>query len=141
LVFSLAVGLLFAACGDSDDVGTASPDSTTTTSLEATTSTSAPTSTTVAETTTTVRETLDCESIAFTPNSEDGASDVTATGLSCEEAEAFVRIAGQQTSSGGPDEVDVEGFHCARVDSAEDPLPFSSYECTSGSKVVTFTRS
>jgi Cu-Zn family superoxide dismutase len=101
------------------------------------------TTTTRAGSTTTARAagTLNCQTIAFTPNSEDAASSVTATGLSCAEAEAFVRIAGRQTSSGGPAQVTVEGYRCVRVRSVQDPLPQAFYECTSGTKKVTFTRS
>jgi Cu-Zn family superoxide dismutase len=86
-------------------------------------------------------QTLDCQTIAFTPNSEDAASSVKATGLTCAEAEAFVRVAGRQTSSGGPAEVTVQGYRCVRVRSVQDPLPQAFYECTSGTKKVTFTRS
>lgn len=101
------------------------------------------TTTTRAGSTTTARAagTLDCQTIAFTPNSEDAASSVKATGLTCAEAEAFVRIAGRQTSSGGPAQVTVEGYRCVRVRSVQDPLPQAFYECTSGTKKVTFTRS
>jgi hypothetical protein len=56
-------------------------------------------------------------------------------------AEAFVRIAGTRTSSGGPQEVDVSGYHCVRTRTEEDPLPVSFYECTNGPKKVTFVRS
>ena len=112
----------------------------------ATTTTAAPASTTTtrAGSTTTARAagtTLDCQTIGFTPNSEDAASSVKATGLSCAEAEAFVRIAGRQTSSGGPAQVTVEGYRCVRVRSVQEPLPQAFYECTSGNKKVTFTRS
>jgi Cu-Zn family superoxide dismutase len=110
-----------------------------------TTSTTSPASTTTtrAGATTTARAaaTLNCQTIGFTPNSEDAASSVTATGLSCAEAEAFVRIAGRQTSSGGPAQVTVEGYRCVRVRSVQDPLPQAFYECTNGAKKVTFTRS
>ena len=101
------------------------------------------TTTTRAGSTTTARAaaTLNCQTIGFTPNSEDAASSVTATGLSCAEAEAFVRIAGRQTSSGGPAQVTVEGYNCVRVRSVQEPLPQAFYECTSGTKKVTFTRS
>jgi Cu-Zn family superoxide dismutase len=100
------------------------------------------TTTTRAGSTTTARAaaTLDCQTIAFTPNSEDAASSVKATGLSCAEAEAFVRIAGRQTSSGGPAQVTVEGYRCVRVRSAQEPIPQAFYECTSGTKKVTVTR-
>ena len=102
----------------------------------------ATTTTVRAGSTTTVRAgtTLDCQTIAFTPNSEDAASSVKATGLPCSEAEAFVRIAGTRTSSGGPAQVDVEGYRCVRVRSTQEPIPQAFYECTSGTKKVTFTR-
>ena len=110
---------------------------TTTTSRGATTTTrqSAGTSTTRAA------AALECQNVGFTPNSEDVASSITATGLTCSEAEAFVRIAGRQTSSGGPAQLDVEGYRCVRVRAVQDPLPRAFYECTSGAKKVTFVRS
>jgi hypothetical protein len=98
------------------------------------------TTTTLAETTTQA-VTLRCKMVGFTPNSEDAAGDITATGLSCADAEAFVRIAGARTSSGGPQELDVSGYHCVRTRSEEDPLPQSFYECTNGPKKVAFIRS
>lgn len=84
--------------------------------------------------------TLDCATVGFTPRSEDAASSVTATGLPCAEAEAFVRVAGARTSSGGPAQLDVEGYRCVRVRTSQDPIPQAFYECTSGSKKVTFVR-
>lgn len=95
-------------------------------------------------TTTTARAsgaTQNCQTIGFTPNSEDAASSVTATGLTCAEAEAFVRVAGRQTSSGGPAQVEVQGYRCVRTRTVQDPLPQAFYECTSGTKKVTFVRS
>jgi hypothetical protein len=120
--------LVAAACGDDPTPTTAG--STTSTDLSA--STSQPITQPV---------TLRCETVGFTPNSEDAASEITATGLSCDEAEAFVRIAGERTSSGGPDRLDVSGFRCVRTGGEEDPLPMSRYECTNGNKKVTFVRS
>jgi len=124
--------------GGSTDTTTAAGATTTTASSGATTTTT----TVRAGPTSTVRATtLDCQTVGFTPNSEDAASNVKATGLPCSEAEAFVRIAGQRTSSGGPAQVDVEGYRCVRVRSTQDPIPQAFYECTSGTKKVTFTRS
>ncbi|MDQ4091528.1 MAG: hypothetical protein M3163_14685, partial [Actinomycetota bacterium] len=138
------------ACGVVGGGGGATPTTaatggtTTTAPTGATTTTVRAGSTTTARAgaTTTVRAgaTLDCQTIAFTPNSEDAASSVKATGLPCSEAEAFVRIAGARTSSGGPAQVDVEGYRCVRVRSTQDPIPQAFYECTSGTKKVTFTR-
>ena len=123
-------GLSLASCTDDDD-----DDATqhTTSSSTTTTTTEAPT--------TTAAVTLACGQVAFAPNSEDAASDIEATGLTCDEAKAFVELAGRETSSGGPEEVDVDGWHCERTASEEDPLPQSSYACTKGSLRVTFVRS
>jgi Cu-Zn family superoxide dismutase len=143
-----------AATGDAGDrvacgVVGGGPTTTPTTAVggAATTTTAGPvgsTTTARAGATTTTRaattQTLDCQTIPFTANSEDAASSVKATGLSCAEAEAFVRIAGRQTSSGGPAEVTVEGYRCVRVRSAQEPIPQAFYECTSGARKVTFTR-
>ncbi len=142
----VAVTLALAACGDDDGTNagpttssSAAPATTTTTA--ATAATAATTTTVQARVTTTARVTSDCASVGFTPNTEDGASSVTATGLPCAEAEAFVRIAGAQTSSLGPQALDVEGYHCVATASTEDPLPTTSYKCTNGPKTVTFVRS
>ena len=84
---------------------------------------------------------LKCGMVGFTPNSEDAASDITVTaGTSCDAARAFVEVAGHQTSSGGPDEVVVDGYRCVRTEAAEDPLPRSTYRCTRGATVITFVR-
>jgi len=82
-----------------------------------------------------------CESVGFTPNSEDAASEIEATGLPCDEARQFVRRAGAQTSSGGPDQVTVDGYNCVRTSYKDEPLPRSAYECKNGAKRVTFVRS
>lgn len=126
--------LLLGGCGDDDDPDDAT---TTTTSSAVTTSAAAPLTTSTSP----VAATAKCQSVPFTPNSEDLASDIEATGLSCDEAEAFVGVAGKRTSSGGPAELDVQGFHCERTRTEEDPLPRAYYECISGTKKVTFVRS
>ena len=121
----LVLALVLGACSE-DDRGptTPSPDPT------------------VSSTTSSVPAgTQSCRTVAFTPNSEDAASSVTATGLSCAEAEAFVRVAGTRTSSGGPSSVNVDGYRCVLTRSVPDPLPQAFYECTSDSKKVTFVRS
>lgn len=130
----VAVLLILAGACSKDDPGGAGAGSTTlpTTSTSSSTSTSSPT---------TVASPLRCGTVGFTPQTEDAASDITATGLSCDEARAFVEIAGRRTSSGGPDSVEVEGYTCTRTDYQEEPLPRSTYSCANGSKRVTFVRS
>ena len=137
--------ILFAACGDNgDDAEVGAGTTTTTTVVATTTSTTLPATTTTTRragaTTTTAAVTRDCMTVGFTPNSEDAASSVKATGLSCAEAEAFVRNAGRRTSSGGPASVTVDGYRCVLVRSLQEPLPQAFYECTSGAKKVTFVR-
>jgi uncharacterized cupin superfamily protein len=68
------------------------------------------------------------------------ASDVRATGVSCEEAESLVRAAGARTSSGGPQQLTVEGYRCVLTRSQQDPIPAAHYECTDGERRVTFVR-
>lgn len=138
---SLLLALTLVACGGDDEGEEPAAGGTSTTS-ESTSTTSAVTTISAAPGTTVTRpaQTLECDTVAFTPNSEDAASSITATGLTCDEAEDFVRIAGSRTSSGGPAQLDVEGYRCVRVRSTEDPLPQAFYECTSGAKRVTFVR-
>ena len=110
-----------------------------------TTAAAAATTTTAGRATSTTRATgaamtLDCQTVAFTPNSEDAASQVKATGVTCAEAEAFVRTVGQRTSSGGPQSLTVDGYRCVLVRSVQDPLPQAFYECTNGARKITFVR-
>lgn len=134
---------VLAACGDdADDVG-AGDVTTTTTANTAATSGGAQTTTTtaVSQTTSAGGATVQCGTVGFTPNSEDAAGDIRATGPSCDEARAFVRVAGSRTSSGGPQELDVEGYHCVRTRTEQEPLPQAFYECTNGPDRITFVRS
>lgn len=94
-----------------------------------------------ATTVTTAGEREQCDPVAFTPDSEDMASDVTAIGVSCDEAEALVREAGSSlVAVGGPASLEVDGYRCTRTGETQDPIPSATYECASGSKRVTFTR-
>lgn len=125
------------ACGVVGGGGAGAGGPTTTAAAGATTTTAGrATSTTAA----TGSATLNCQTVSFTPNSEDAASSVTATGVTCAEAEAFVRTAGRRTSSGGPQSVTVDGYRCVLVRSVQDPLPQAFYECTNGARKITFVR-
>jgi len=83
-----------------------------------------------------------CANVGFAPNSDDAASSLVATGLPCAEAEALVRRVGARVgATGGPDRVEQDGFTCVRVGRNDGRgLAASDFECTSGSKRVTFTR-
>ncbi len=83
-----------------------------------------------------------CVSVGFTPNSDNLASDIVAMGIGCVEAEALVRKVGAQVgATGGPSRVEADGWVCVRVSQNDGRgLPSSDFECTSGSKKVTFHR-
>ena len=75
----------------------------------------------------------DCGQIAFTPNSDDMASDITAKGVSCKTARAFVRAA-----DGAPGKR-FRGFTCTKraLDTA---LPSWRYRCVKDGKVIRWTK-
>jgi hypothetical protein len=82
-----------------------------------------------------------CRTVAFTPQSEDAASSIVATGLPCDKAEAFVRRLGPMVSANGPARIELDGFACVLTRQVEDPLPQGFYECTNGPMKITFVRS
>ena len=87
--------------------------------------------------------TAQCADIAFTPNSENMASDLVAFNMGCAEAEALVRKVGPQVRSvGGPARLEVDGFVCVRTaqDDGARGIPSADFECTSGAKRVRFHR-
>ena len=82
-----------------------------------------------------------CSDVAFAPNSDNLASEIVATGVTCAEAEALVRKVGRQVGAvGEPSRVEADGWVCIRTASNERFLPNSDFACTSGSKTVTFRR-
>ena len=141
---SVFVVLVLSGCGGDGGDGrpadtTSAPASTATTT---TTSATAPTTTTHGPSSSTAPPVVvRCGTVGFTPATEDAAGDITASGASCAEARAFVEMAGRQTSSGGPQEVDVGGYHCERTRTEQEPLPQAFYRCTKGSTTITFVRS
>ena len=133
--------LLLGACSDGEDARSLGPVATapSTTVATTTTTTLAPATTT----STTARVvTTTCNNVGFTPSSDDVASLIVATGVGCAEAEALVRKVGAQVgATGGPSRVEADGWVCLRVRQSDGPgLPSSDFECTSGSKNVTFHR-
>ncbi len=84
-----------------------------------------------------------CANVGFTPNSDDVASSVVAVNLTCTEAEALVRKVGAQVAAvGGPARVTADGFTCVRTkqDDGAMGLPSATFECTSGTRTVSFVR-
>ena len=79
--------------------------------------------------------TKSCGQVAFTPNSDDVASNIRATGLTCGLARDFVR-----DSAGRPGER-FRGFRCVRtrVDNPEG-LPYTRYRCVGDGDVIRWRR-
>ena len=63
--------------------------------------------------------------------------------MTCAEATALVRTVGAQVgAAGGPSRVEASGFVCLRTSQNEGRrgLPSSTFECSNGTKKVTFDR-
>ncbi len=76
-----------------------------------------------------------CASVAFTPNSDDVAASVRATGLTCGLARDFIR-----DSNGSPG-ARFRGFSCTSTAVANvDGLPYTRYRCTGAGDVIRWRR-
>ena len=80
-------------------------------------------------------KTRSCGQVAFTPNSDDMAASIRATGLTCGLARDFVR-----DSKGRPGDR-FRGFRCRRtaVDNP-DGLPYTRYRCVGDGDVIRWRR-
>jgi hypothetical protein len=78
-----------------------------------------------------------CQNVSFTPNTDDAAGSIIATGTTCAEAEALVRKVG---ALGGPPGMEADGYVCAQTGQSDVGLASTEYECTNGPKKVTFNR-
>ncbi len=76
-----------------------------------------------------------CRQVAFTPNSDDVASSIRATGLTCELARDFIR------DSVGRPGARFRGFRCTStaVDAPES-LPYRRYRCSGAGDVIRWRR-
>lgn len=77
-----------------------------------------------------------CGEVAYTPQSDNGAFDITAIGTDCPTARAVATAAENQRSS-----FSAEGFGCSGQDDTEAALSSTKWTCTSGDARVTFTTS
>jgi hypothetical protein len=140
-VIAVVAVLVLAGCGDEDESasvgaqGTPPPSS----SPPATATTVGP-STAVTPTSATAPR---CANVSFSSDTEDVATDIRSTGLSCTEAEALVRKLGALVSSPtGPSRVESDGFVCTRlsVRSGDHGPPLGTFDCTNAGTKVTFVR-
>lgn len=88
----------------------------------------------------TAPSTVTCPDIGFTPNTEDMASGIRATGTDCIEASALIRRAkAEHNFYSGPRAFELDGWRCTVV-TDETELPVGHYSCVSGPKVVTWEK-
>jgi hypothetical protein len=81
-----------------------------------------------------------CGTVAFAPNSEDGAFDIRATGVGCATARRVARAARNTDVAPGTQRYRRAGFVCTgRYDGSG--LPSVRFRCTRGVAVVRFVRS
>lgn len=82
-----------------------------------------------------------CNDIGFAPNSDNLASDIVATNMTCAEADALIRkVGGPLGPINGPERAEADGFTCIRVSQSDSRLPTATYECTNGAQKVVFVR-
>ena len=84
-------------------------------------------------------ETRRCGSIGFTPNSDDGAFAIRATGTTCRTARAVARASREHGVEDPPDRYTARGFTC-RGRYVERELTVVLYRCTRGRATVRFDR-
>jgi hypothetical protein len=75
----------------------------------------------------------ECGQIAFTPNSDDMAADITAKGVTCKVAREFVRAA-----KGRPG-ARLRGYSCTKKE-LDTALPSWRYRCVKDGKVIRWTK-
>ena len=75
-----------------------------------------------------------CTQVAFTPNSDDTAAEIRATGLTCGLARDFVR-----DSEGRPGKR-FRGFACTRAQVDGGELPYTRYRCIGAGDVISWRR-
>jgi hypothetical protein len=81
-----------------------------------------------------------CKSIVFTPNSEDGASKIAATGVSCDEAGELVRaVAANHNFYDGPRSFASGDWACT-VETDDTALPVGHYACKRGEAFVSWDK-
>ena len=77
----------------------------------------------------------DCGFVAFIPNSDSGAFNIRATGVTCRTARSVARA-----SKGSPKRYRHRHFRCRGRD-INTSLPSTRFRCTRGDALVTFNRS
>lgn len=92
------------------------------------------------ETTTAPTTTVSCPNIGLEAGSDNAASSIRSTGVSCADASKLVRtVAAGHNFYSGPRAFSMGGYNCTVV-TDDTGLPKGNYTCTAGSKRVTWTK-
>ena len=75
-----------------------------------------------------------CKQVNFTPNSDDLATGIRASGVTCRYARDFVR------DSGGRPGRRYRGFTCTRAKVEDEALPYTRYRCTRPGDLIRWRR-
>jgi hypothetical protein len=82
-----------------------------------------------------------CGDIAFSPNSDDMATNIVATGVSCAEATDLVRtVRGQHNFVDGPRAFTAAGWACTVSTDTASPVPVGHYRCSRGDSSVSWDK-
>lgn len=83
-----------------------------------------------------------CPPIGFTPNSDDVAGDINATGVDCKEADRLVRKVTERGSAGAPVPrfFHQDAYTCRGVFNDGPGLANTAYRCDDGARRVTWTK-
>jgi hypothetical protein len=81
-----------------------------------------------------------CGDVAFTPQSDDGAFNIVATGVSCEGARRVAALTRNRRHA-DPLSYEADGFSCTGTRVPNDGLPSVDWRCTRNGDTITFTRS
>ncbi|WP_299443352.1 hypothetical protein [uncultured Phycicoccus sp.] len=85
--------------------------------------------------------TRSCPTVVFTPNSGDGAYQVRATNVTCDEAESLIRAVDEENGYPTPSSIDVDGWHCTSEAVVPGPKYVYDWRCVRGADRVSWQRS
>ena len=80
-----------------------------------------------------------CGDVGFTPQTDDGAFNIVATGVSCERARRVAAITRNRRYA-DPLSYEADGFSCTGARVPNDGLPGVNWRCTRSGDTITFTR-
>lgn len=80
-----------------------------------------------------------CGDVGFTPQTDDGAFNIVATGVSCERARRVATMTRNRRYA-DPLSYEADGFSCTGTRVPNEGLPGVDWRCTRNGDTITFTR-